>query len=331
MNRTGVILAVASGVLLTVVGGVLWWEHSRHYISTEDAVVSGRPHPITVRIPGTVDEVFVHDNESVQKGQILFRLDDSDYKTRLAADGAILARTVSMVQVDKAAIKESLAEESRVESDLKRIKKLKRGGFSSVQRLVHLKLSKKAIEAHIEGLNNQVKADLSNVARRQAQVDQDQLNLSYTTVHSPVSGRITAKTMVKGLYVTPGTPLGYLVPYHVWVIANLKESDLTYVRAGDPVSIKIDAYPNSHFKGKVESIQQTTGAVLSLLPPENATGNFTKVVQRVPVRIEIDPSSDPNHLLRLGLSVIPTIHVNPSDTGFFERTSENTLTQQPDH
>ncbi|MHB1286315.1 MAG: HlyD family secretion protein, partial [Leptospirales bacterium] len=277
------------------------------------------------------EEVFVHDNESVQKGQILFRLDDSDYKTRLAADGAILARTVSMVQVDEAAIQESLAEESRIDSDLKRIKKLKRGGFSSVQRLVHLKLAKKAIEAHIEGLRNQVKADHSNVARRQAQVDQDQLNLSYTTVHSPVSGRITAKTMVKGLYVTPGTPLGYLVPFHVWVIANLKESDLTYVRAGDRVSIKIDAYPGAHFTGKVASIQQTTGAVMSLLPPENATGNFTKVVQRVPVRIEIDPSSDPNHVLRLGLSVIPTIHVNPSSKGLFERTTQSTLTLHPDH
>ncbi len=323
MNRPGIIAAISTGVFLVSLGGVLWWEHSRHYISTEDAVVSGRPHPVTVRVPGTVDAVFVRDNQVVRKGQPLFRLDTRDYKARLAADEAALSQASEMVKADGFAIQESMAEESRILSDLRRVRKLKRGGFSTRQRMVHLTLAKAAIEFHIEGLKSKAKADRSNTDRRQAQVAQDQLNLSYTTVVSPVSGRVTAKSMVKGLYVGPGTPLGYIVPFHVWVIANLKESDLTYVRSGDPVSIRVDAYPDERFRGTVESIQQTTGAVMSLFPPENATGNFTKVVQRVPVRIELDPSSDPNHFLRLGLSVIPTIHVNPSSPSLFRQASDS--------
>ena len=318
-------LSVLVGVFLVGLGVFLWWEHSKRYISTEDAVVSGRPHPITVRVPGTIETVLVRDNQSVQKGQPLFKLDDRDYKTRLMVDEAILSRTLQLVKVDESAIAESLAKKSQILSDLKRARRLNSGGFSTEQKMVHLRLAKDAVEAHIKGLKSRVKADISNANRRRAQVHEDQLDLSYTTVVAPVTGRVTAKSMSKGLYVNTGTPLGYVVPFHVWVIANLKESDLTNVRPGDPVTIRVDAYPDERFKGRVESIQQTTGAVMSLLPPENATGNFTKVVQRVPVRIALDPSSDPNHFLRLGLSVIPTIHVNPSASSLFRKLSQTSL------
>ncbi|MHB1605607.1 MAG: HlyD family secretion protein [Leptospirales bacterium] len=323
MKNSNIMKAAFAGFVLVCLLAFFWWEHSRQYITTEDAVVAGRPYPITVRIPGTIETVLVRDNQSVQKGEPLFRLDDRDYKNRLIVDEAILSRSLELVKVDDSAIGEALAKESQIISDLKRAKRLKSGGFSTEQKMVHLTLARLAIEAHIKGLRSRVKADISNANRRRGQVEQDRLNLSYTTVLAPVTGMITAKSMSKGLYVNTGTPLGYVVPFRVWVIANLKESDLTYVRPGDDVTIRVDAYPGERFKGKVESIQQTTGAVMSLLPPENATGNFTKVVQRVPVRISLDPAADPNHFLRLGLSVTPTIHVDRSAPSLFRKPGQS--------
>jgi membrane fusion protein (multidrug efflux system) len=313
-------VAILLGIGALVIGGFLWWNHSRHLVSTEDATVSGRPYPVTVRIPGTVIEVFVHDNQPVRKGQILFRLDTGDYQTKLMSDEGSLEIARKKVDVDQARIQEVQAEEERIQSDLKRISRLRRGGYSSTQSLIHLRLALKGAKARIQSLENQIRADQGMIERRTAQVAEDRLNLSYTTVLSPVDGQMTVKSVVRGLYVSPGTPLGYVVPYHVWVIANLKESRLTYVRRGNPVDIRVDAYPGRIFHGHVVSIQQTTGAVMSLLPPENATGNFTKVVQRVPVRIDLDPGTDPKHLLRLGLSVVPVIHVNPDDPPFRTRT-----------
>ena len=311
---TFVVIFLGVGALL--IGGFLWWDHSRHYVSTEDATVSGRPHPVTVRIPGTVIDVLVHDNEPVRKGQVLFRLDTGDYQTRLMSDEGSLQIARKKVDVDQSRIQEVQAEEERIQSDLKRISRLRRGGYSSTQSLIHLRLALKGEKARIQSLENQIRADQGMIERRTAQVAEDRLNLSYTTVRSPVDGQMTVKSVVQGLYISPGTPLGYVVPYHVWVIANLKESRLTFVRPGNSVEIRVDAYPGRIFHGRVTSLQQTTGAVMSLLPPENATGNFTKVVQRVPVRIDLDPGTDPQHLLRLGLSVVPVIRVNPDDPPF---------------
>jgi membrane fusion protein (multidrug efflux system) len=114
------------------------------------------------------------------------------------------------------------------------------------------------------------------------------------------------------MYVSPGLSLATIIPFHTWIIANMKETRITHMKVGDPVTIHVDAYPDRTFRGKVESIQQATGAIMALLPPENATGNYTKVVQRVPVRIALLPDSDPDHLLIPGLSVVPTVHVDPS-------------------
>ncbi len=324
MKKPLTIVAILLGIGTLVVGGYFWWDHDRRYVTTEDATVSGRPHPVTVRIPGTVTDVLVHDNEPVRKDQILFRLDQGDYQARLMSDEGSLDVAKKKVDVVQARIQEVQAEEERIESDLKRISRLRKGGYSSTQSLIHLRLALKGAKARIQSLENQIRADQGMIERRTGQVAEDRLNLSYTAVVSPVDGKMTVKSVVPGLYVSPGTPLGYVVPYHVWVIANLKESRLTYVRPGNSVDIRVDAYPGRIFHGHVASIQQTTGAVMSLLPPENATGNFTKVVQRVPVRIELDPGTDPHNLLRLGLSVVPEIRVNPDDPLFRRNTDSGT-------
>jgi len=145
-------VAILLGVGALVIGGFLWWNHSRHVVSTEDATVSGRPYPVTVRIPGTVIDVRVHDNQPVRKGQILFRLDTGDYQTKLMSDEGSLEIARKRVDVDQARIQEVQAEEERIESDLKRISRLRRGGYSSTQSLIHLRLALKGAKARIQSL-----------------------------------------------------------------------------------------------------------------------------------------------------------------------------------
>ncbi len=152
----------------------------------------------------------------------------------------------------------------------------------------------------------QVKAQ---VAQLEAAVRQAELNLSYTKIYAPESGRITRKSVEPGAYVQAGQTFFSIVPDRVWVLANFKETQLRYMRPGQPVTIKVDAYPDKVFKGHVDSIQAGSGAAFSLLPPENATGNYVKVVQRVPVKILIDDPPDPNHVLGPGMSVVPEVKV----------------------
>jgi membrane fusion protein, multidrug efflux system len=148
----------------------------------------------------------------------------------------------------------------------------------------------------------------ARVAQKQGELESASLSLSYTKVFAPTDGYITKKSVEVGNYVQPGQALMALVPLeNAWITANYKESQLTDVKPGQRVEISVDAYPNHTFHGSVESIMAGTGAAFSLLPPENATGNYVKVIQRIPVRIAIDRGSDPTHLLRVGMSVVPTI------------------------
>jgi membrane fusion protein (multidrug efflux system) len=149
----------------------------------------------------------------------------------------------------------------------------------------------------------------ARVAQLQAAVHQAELDLSYTKIHAPISGRITRRSVEAGAYVQVGQTLFSIVPDRVWVVANFKETQLRYMRPGQPVRIRVDAYPDKVFKGHVDSIQAGSGAAFSLLPPENATGNYVKVVQRVPVKIVLDEPPDPQHVLGPGMSVVPEVQV----------------------
>jgi membrane fusion protein (multidrug efflux system) len=150
---------------------------------------------------------------------------------------------------------------------------------------------------------------LAQVARSEAAVQQASLDLSYTKIFAPEAGRITRKRVERGAYVQVGQTLFVIVPDQVWVVANYKETQLEYMRPGQPASIHVDAYPDKVFHGHVDSIQAGSGAAFSLLPPENATGNYVKVVQRVPVKIVIDDPPDDEHVLGPGMSVVPEIQV----------------------
>jgi membrane fusion protein (multidrug efflux system) len=179
----------------------------------------------------------------------------------------------------------------------------------------------KALEASVETQKALIRQTESGIPPQQAVIKQNkatvqaaELNLSYTKIYAPVDGHITNRTVEVGNQIQPAQPLMAVVPLtqrEIWITANFKETDLTHVRPGQRVRIKVDTYPGKEFNGRVNSIMAGTGAVFSLFPPENATGNFVKVVQRIPVKIVFDPGEDPQHLLRIGMSVVPTILTEP--------------------
>jgi membrane fusion protein, multidrug efflux system len=154
-----------------------------------------------------------------------------------------------------------------------------------------------------------VETATATIQQAEAKLQQAELNLSYTKIIAPMDSRVTARTTQMGNYVQPGQALLALVPKDVWVTANFKETQLTYMKPGQPVELRVDAYPNKKFKGKVDSLQAGTGARFSLLPPENAVGNYIKVVQRVPVKIIFDEELPTNLDIAPGMSVVPTVKI----------------------
>jgi membrane fusion protein (multidrug efflux system) len=177
-----------------------------------------------------------------------------------------------------------------------------------------LEASVETQKAIIRETESAIPPQVALIRQREAELQAAELNRSYTRLYAPANGYITNRTVNKGNQVQPAQPLMAVVPLgqrDIWITANYKETDLTHVKPGQKVKIKVDTYPGKEFNGRVNSIMAGTGAVFSLFPPENATGNFVKVVQRIPVKIVLDPGEDPHHLLRIGMSVVPTILMEP--------------------
>lgn len=291
----------------------LWWVRDRERnVSTTDAFMTARPHMVTTRIPGVVTKIYVHDNQIVHPGDLLLELDPKDVLARLDVERADLVSVTRKIPLDVSQMR--IAEQNllKAQSDRDRGVVLSRGGYATEEDLEHLDVALRIAHHELSKAKKQISLDRAMVKKMQAALAADLLNKHYLKIVSDVSGRFTNRTASLGMYVSPGLSLATIIPFHTWVIANMKETRITHMKVGDPVTIHVDAYPDRVFKGKVESIQQATGAIMALLPPENATGNFTKVVQRVPVRIVLLPDSDPDHLLIPGLSVVPTVHVDPS-------------------
>src|SRR6516225_3005529 len=256
-------------VLLLVVGGVIvaallvgWWLHARNYESTDDAFIDSRTVQISAQVAAAIVDVPVTDNQLVDAGAELVRLDDRDY---------VAQRDQAQAQVKQAQ--------------------------ASVDNLT----------AQIEAQQAKVDQAHKQVAQAHATLEQAQVNLVRTIVTAPVGGRVTKLTAAKGGYAAVGQALMMFVPREVWVTANFKETQLDFMRPGQPVDIAIDAYPGRRFAGHVDSVQSGSGTAFSLLPAENATGNYVKIVQRVPVKITFDKI--PDVLLGPGMSVVPTVKV----------------------
>jgi len=306
---------VIMGVVLVALAalGVRRWIFSLSHQSTDDAQVDGHIVPILPKVGGFVTEIRVDENQRVRVGDTLVVLDDRDYKVRLAqaeADLAVALAGVSnrtRVGQAEAQVEQAQANALKAHADLDRLRPLAEQDIVSKQQLDAAEAASRAADAALAAAQAALVGADARVGAARAARDQAALNLSYTRLTAPASGVVSKKTVELGQLVQAGQPLMSVVPLEdVWITANLKETQIADVKPGEPVDFTVDAYPGLHFRGHVESLSPATGARFSLLPPDNATGNFTKVVQRVPVRIRPD-KADPVHPLRPGMSVVVTI------------------------
>lgn len=313
-GRRGTVFGIMGVVLLALVGlGARRWIYGLSHVSTDDAQADGHIIPILPKVGGFVTEVRVDENRPVKAGDTLVVLDDRDYRVRLAqadADLAVaLAGVSNRVRVGQAEaqVEQAQANALKAHADLDRMRPLALQDIVSKQQLDAAEAAASAADAALAAAQAGLVAADARVGAARAARDQAALNLSYTRLTAPFFGVVSKKTVELGQLVQPGQPLMSVVPLEdVWITANLKETEIENVKPGEAVDFTVDAYPGLHFRGHVESLSPATGARFSLLPPDNATGNFTKVVQRVPVRIRPD-KVDGAHPLRPGMSVVVTI------------------------
>jgi membrane fusion protein (multidrug efflux system) len=304
--KTAIIIVAA----LVLIFGSIYVIRAMSRESTDDAFIAGHVITISARVSGYVDKVSVSDNQSVKQGDVLVELDPRDYKVALDTVQARLSAAQATELQSRAQADMASVEAGRAERDYNRYKQLYDANAGITQQQVdNVLAAAKAARAQLDSANALVAAAQAKVAESKAAVEQAELNLSYTRVIAPQAGRVTKKSVEPGEHISTGQPLMSIVPQEVWVVANFKETQLRYMKPGQQVTIKVDARSGKTFKGHIDSIQAGTGSVFSLLPPENATGNYIKVVQRVPVKIVFDEDINDMKALSPGMSVIPVVKV----------------------
>ena len=289
------------------------------YQTTDDAYVETTTVSVSPKVAGQIEKVLVVDNQPVKKGDIVAIIDQEDYKVRLAQAKASYERAILNQNNAQANLNAANSEIELAQKDVERYENLYKAGAVSKQTLdkarTHLDsvkarqtLAEQSIFSSNPAQNAKVAdADL-NVLK--AQLDAAKLALDYTYIKAPIDGTVSGKRVETGMMVQPGTPLFTIVPNEVWVVANFKETQLEKIRKYQEVDIKIDAYPHKVFKGRVESIQRSSGAKSSLFPPENAVGSFVKIVQRIPVKIVLTEKIDPDEYAIIpGMSVVPSVNI----------------------
>lgn len=275
------VITAAALLILGCIFGLYYYFYASTHISTDDAFIEGHAISISPKISGHILKVCIDDNQQVKQGELLAEIDPRDYEVRY--------------KMAEANLEAAQAKASQADADVSRYKKLTLNDEISKQDMEHVFVRARIANAECD----QAKAAL----------EQAKLELSYTKIYAPTSGQVTEKSVEEGAFVQIGQILLTIVTPERWVIANLKETDLKNILPGQPVTLSIDAYPGKVFKAHVDSIQGGTGARFSLLPPENATGNYVKIVQRVPVKIVFDEELGPGYSLALGMSLIPTIKI----------------------
>jgi membrane fusion protein (multidrug efflux system) len=322
-------------LLILIVAGVLWWLQARQYESTDDAFIDTRTVTISAQVSGLITAVPVTDNQAVKAGAVLVRIDDSDYRASLEqanaqvaeaeaaianADAQIEAQVAKIDQAKKQAVQAKAAMDFAQKQNQRdqALAKTGAGTEEAAQQAASTYIQDQAAYASAQAnvvaaekqsvvLQAAKKSSLAQLKQAKASQHQAEVTLSRTRITAPVDGYATAISAATGAYAQPGQALMMFVPKNVWVTANFKETQLDLMRPGQPVEIRIDAYPDHIFHGHVDSVQAGSGTAFSLLPPQNATGNYVKVVQRVPVKIVFD--KQPDVYLGPGMSVVPKVKV----------------------
>jgi membrane fusion protein (multidrug efflux system) len=338
--------ALALGaVLIAALAGGGWygnyyWTAGRYLVSTDDAYVGAKNTTLSAKVSGYVDAVLVEDNAHVRAGDVIAKIDDGDYslavdsaRGKMATQQAAIERFGKQIEAQQAAIDQAKAQlasaeagATRAELELARQQSLAARDFASKQALENAQANKLQTAAAVKGAQAAVEAAETNVDVLKAQQEEaartlKELNtalakaerdLSFTVIKAPMDGVIGNRAMQVGDYVQPGQRLASLVPLaDIYVDANFKETQLAKVKPGQPVTISVDAMGGRTIDGTVVSVAPASGSVFSLLPPDNATGNFTKIVQRVPVRIQVPFELAEQGMLRPGMSVVASVNTKP--------------------
>jgi membrane fusion protein (multidrug efflux system) len=327
------VLVIVALTIAAIVAVVVYWLNTSGYESTDDAFIDARTVSISAQVGAAIVEVPVTDNQLVEPGAVLVRLDDRDYKAQV--DQAIaqvdqargnLANIDAQIAAQQARIDQAEKQTAQANAALsfaqqqeQRYSSLVKNGAATVEAaqqyasgLLQAEANYAAAQANAVATVKQLpvlqaQREIAQAQWEQARANKEQAdaNLSRTLITAPVAGRVARLSAAKGNYAAVGQTLMMFVPRDVWITANFKETQLLNIRPGNPVDITVDTYPSRTFKGRVDSIQAGSGTAFSLLPAENATGNYVKIVQRVPVKILFD--EPPDVLLGPGMSVVPTV------------------------
>jgi membrane fusion protein (multidrug efflux system) len=333
-------------VLTAVAGATFYWYVTRDEATTDDAYTDGHAVTVAPQVSGTVVALHVNDNQRVKAGDVLIEIDPRayaaardqaqgslqvaeaqlanarinldwarvDYPARLAAAQAQLAGArANHFKADADARRQrGLPKQATTQQEIDNASAALRSAEAQVDQVQAAVRQAELVPQYIGEAEAQVRQLEAQVALARAQLDQAMLNLSWTGVTAPQDGWITKRNVEQGNYVQAGQSIFSIVTPEVWITANFKESQLDRMRPGEKVDISVDAYPHLKLTGHIDSIQLGSGSRFTAFPPENATGNYVKIVQRIPVKIVIDSGLDPNLPLPLGLSAVPTVHLTPS-------------------
>jgi membrane fusion protein (multidrug efflux system) len=346
LHRRPVVSAIGAILLASALGGgYVYLDYAERFQSTDDAFIAARQFSLAPKVSGYLTAVPVTDNEHVAAGDVIARIDDRDYRIALEqAEAQVAAAQASIENIDaqlnvqQAQISANQAQVDQTQAALvfaqqqaQRYEHLEQTGYGTVQNaqqytsqlhqqqaaLQSAQATLRLAQRQIEALKAQHNSAVANLAQAKAQRDQAKLNLSYTMVTATQPGRVVNLGAAVGQFAQPGTSLTMFVPDEIWVTANFKEIQLDRMRPGEPVTLKVDAYPGRTIRGHVDSVQPGSGTAFSLLPAQNATGNYVKIVQRVPVKLIMDnPPTDV--ALGPGMSVVPTVRINPTPS-LYER------------
>ncbi len=315
-------LIVGTVVVVGLIAGYFYSSYRRTHITTDDAFIDGNIHTIAAKINGTVKSVLVDDNQAVKKGDLLVEIDPVDYATKLqeaksalGVERAKLSEADAKIESAKANLELARANLKLAETDKIRAEKLIKEQVIPQERYDRAMTTYEVTSAQVKAAEEQLRqtetqkvTQLSTIDQKKAATELADLTVNYTKIYAPVDGYVTKKSVQLGNQIQAGQPLLAVVSLNdIWVTANYKETQMGDIRPAQTVKIRVDSFPGKVFTGKVDSIMAGTGVTFSLFPPENATGNYVKVVQRIPVKIVLNPGEDKDHLLRIGMSAEPTV------------------------